>query len=132
MARKRLPETRSSITHKVEITDPASGSYDLYIIVGLYPNGKPGEVFLKMGKVGSTVNGLLDVIGVLSSLLLQYGADPQHLSNKLSSTAFVPFGTTSDPTIPTCTSVADYVFRWVGNLKVKPVKKQRRRRRHAR
>ena len=124
MARKRLPETRHSITHRVEITDPSSGTYDLYIVVGLYPNGRPGELFLKMGKVGSTVNGLLDVIGVLSSLLLQYGASPAHLQEKLSSTAFVPAGTTSNPAIPTCTSLADYVFRWIGTLPDQPRKRK--------
>ena len=113
VARKRLPDTRQSITHKVEITDPSIGSFDLYITLGLYPNGKPGELFLKMGKVGSTVNGLLDAVGVLSSLLLQHSANVEALCDKLSSTAFMPAGTTSNPDIPVCTSLVDYVFRWV-------------------
>lgn len=113
MARKRLPDTRQSITHKVEITDPGAGTFDLYIILGLYPNGKPGELFLKMGKVGSTVQGLMDVVGVLSSLLLQHGANVDAVCNKLTSTAFMPAGVTDNPDIPTCTSVADYVFKWV-------------------
>jgi len=114
--RRKLPDTRRSITHHVEIVDPASGEFDLYIITGLYEDGKPGELFLHMGKLGSTVNGLLDVIGILTSIGLQYGVDVEALSRKLSKTSFVPYGTTSNPAIPTCTSIADYVFQWLSSL----------------
>lgn len=113
MARRKLPDTRRSITHKVEITDPSAGAFDLYITVGLYPRGKPGEVFLHMGKMGSTINGMLDVIGILASFALQHGVSTKHLSSKMANINFPPQGTTSNPDIPTCSSVADYVFRWV-------------------
>ncbi len=113
MPRRRLPDTRKSVTHKVEITDPSIGTFDLYMTLGLYPRGKPGELFLKMGKVGSTVNGLLDVVGVLTSLLLQHGVSADQICTKLIGTNFVPAGTTENPDIPSCTSLTDYVFRWV-------------------
>ena len=131
MARRRLPDTRQSITHKVEITDPSIGSFDLYIILGLYPNGKPGELFLKMGKVGSTVNGLLDVVGVLSSLLLQHGANIEQVCAKLAGTAFMPAGTTDNPDIPVCSSLTDYVFRWVQSVQQELPHAKRPRRRSA-
>jgi len=124
MSRRKLPDTRKSITHKVEITDPSSGQFDLYITLGLYPRGRPGEVFLTMGKVGSTINGLLDVVGVLTSLALQHGASAEHLGQKLANTSFSPCGTTSNPDIPECSSIADYVFRWLASnpqKKRKPV-----------
>ena len=128
MTRRRLPTTRRSVTHKVEITDPGSGSYSLYMVLGFYENGKPGELFLKMGKVGSTVNGLLDVVGVLASLLLQHGADPAHVCQKLSNTAFGPAGMTTNPEIPVCTSLADYVFRWLESQAGKAKARKRRKR----
>mgnify|MGYP001081675972 CR=1 FL=1 len=106
--RNRLPPTRSSITHKFEIDD-----LDGYIIVGLYPDGRPGEVFLKMGKEGSMIGGLLDSIGILTSIALQHGVPLERLTAKLSHVRFEPSGQTNHEHVRFAKSVVDYVFRWL-------------------
>ena len=116
--RKRLPPDRPSITHKVEILDATGGKYDLYITVGFYPRkdgkrGQPGELFLKMGKIGSTMRGVLDLLGVQTSMLLQYGVPLTVICKKIRGVSFEPSGTTNNANIPTCTSIADYVFSWL-------------------
>lgn len=111
--RARLDPIRPAITHRVEIIDPEQGIFDFYIIVGLYEDGRPGELFLKMGKAGSTMRGLLDAIGVETSLLLQYGIPLEIVSRKLAGVHFGPSGRTNDPDIPECTSIVDYIFRWM-------------------
>jgi ribonucleoside-diphosphate reductase alpha chain len=107
-SRDRLPETRTSITHKFEID-----GHDGYIIVGLYQDGRPGEVFLKMGKEGSTLGGLLDCIGILTSVALQYGVPVETLVTKLSHVRFEPCGMTKNQQIPMAKSIVDYIFRWM-------------------
>jgi len=111
--RTRLDPIRPAVTHRVEIIDPEQGIFDFYIIVGLYEDGRPGELFLKMGKAGSTMRGLLDAIGVETSLLLQYGISLKTLSTKLTGVHFGPSGRTNDPDIPECISIVDYIFRWM-------------------
>src|SRR5687767_15083398 len=88
--RRRLPETRRSITHKFNIS-----GHEGYVIVGLFEDGQPGEVFLKVAKQGSTVNGLMDTIGVLTSLALQYGVPAVALAEKFQFARFEPAGWTS-------------------------------------
>jgi len=107
--RERLPDTRQSITHKF-ILDGHEG----YVTVGLYPDGRPGELFIKMAKQGSTVSGLVDTIGVLTSLALQYGVPPEALAHKFAYMRFEPSGWTSHPDIRHAHSVVDYIFRWMG------------------
>ena len=107
--RVRLPDERESVTHRVTI----DWSTDLYIIVGLYPNGQPGELFLKVGKVGSTLRGLLDILGIWTSMLLQVGIPLDDLCEKMIGVSFEPKGKTSNKAIPECSSIADYVFRWL-------------------
>ena len=111
--RKRLPDTRRSITHKVTITDSTAGSIDVYIIVGFYTDGSPGELFLKVGKWGSTLHGLLDVIGIETSLLLQFGIPLHQIATKLRGMKFVPEGATDNPNIASCLSLVDYIFTWL-------------------
>ncbi len=111
--RRRLPETRKSVTHKVTITDPTTGPIDVYIIVGFYEDGSPGELFLKVGKWGSTLHGLLDVIGIETSLLLQYGIPLHQIASKLRGMKFVPEGATDNPAVATCLSLVDYIFTWL-------------------
>ena len=111
--RKRLPATRKSVTHKVVITDPIAGALDVYIIVGFYADGSPGELFVKVGKEGSTLHGLLNVACIQTSLLLQYGVPLSQIAQKLTGILFVPGGSTDDPNIPTCLSIIDYIFRWM-------------------
>ncbi len=113
--RKRLPTTHNSVVHKVKITAGTSGDeFTLFIILGFYDDGTPGELFINMGKAGSTMNGLLDSIGILCSYALQYGVPLDALCGRMQDIAFEPMGQTSNPDIPTCQSVIDYIFKWIG------------------
>ena len=107
--RERLPDTRHSVTHKFSV-----GGLDGYVIVGLYPDGRPGEVFLNVAKEGSTVGGLLDTIGILASLCLQYGVPVESLARKFERTSFPPSGETTNVEIPDASSLSDYIFSWLG------------------
>ncbi len=108
--RRRLPATRASVTHKFNIGD----EYEGYVTVGLYEDGWPGEVFIKMAKEGSTIGGLMDTIGILTSVSLQYGVPLEDLVNKLAHSRFEPSGPTGNPGIPIAKSPVDYIFRWLG------------------
>ncbi len=109
-ARIKLPDERQSVTHKFSIA-----GHEGYVTVGLYPDGTPGELFLKMAKEGSTVSGLMDTIGIMSSMALQYGVPMKALVDKFSHSRFEPAGFTNNPEIPMAKSVTDYVFRYLGN-----------------
>ncbi len=106
--REHLPDERSSITHKFRV-----GDQEGYITVGLYEDGRPGEIFVKIAKEGSTVSGLMDTMALLTSVTLQYGVPIEDLARKLKNTRFEPYGRTNNPHIPWATSVVDYVFRWL-------------------
>jgi ribonucleoside-diphosphate reductase alpha chain len=112
--REHLPDERRSITHKFRI-----GDQEGYITVGLYDDGRPGEIFIKMAKEGSTVSGLMDTVALLTSVTLQYGVPLEDLSRKLKNTRFEPYGPTGNPQIPWATSIVDYIFRWL-ELKFSP------------
>ncbi|TWT57126.1 Vitamin B12-dependent ribonucleotide reductase [Thalassoglobus neptunius] len=107
--RRRLPDTRQSITHKFNV-----GGHEGYITVGLFEDGSPGELFIVMAKEGSTIGGLMDVIGTETSLALQFGVPLDALVNKFSHARFEPSGWTTNPDIPVAKSVVDYIFRWLG------------------
>ena len=114
MAKRRpLPATRKSRTHKVVISDPQSGDHSVFITVGLYPRGRPGELFLQIGKQGSTLRGFCDFTGRLTSYLLQHGVKVSELAPSFQNLAFPPAGPTSNPKIPECSSIPDYIFRWM-------------------
>ena len=110
--RRPLPDTRRGKVHSVVIRDP-QGDMTLHIRTGNYEGGKLGEVFLEIGKAGSTLNGLLDVLGRLISYALQYGVPLSELTSRLTGHQFLPAGPTSNPDIPECSSLVDYVFRWL-------------------
>ncbi len=107
-SRRRLPDERQSLTHKFRV-----GEQEGYITVGLYADGKPGEVFVKISKEGSTVSGLMDTVAMLTSYALQYGVPIETLAAKLRNTRFEPYGLTGNREIPTATSLVDYLFRWM-------------------
>jgi ribonucleoside-diphosphate reductase alpha chain len=107
--RRKLSDVRNARTHKFSIA-----GHDGYITVGLYEDGTPGEVFLKMAKEGSTISGLMDSIAIMTSIALQYGVPLKALVDKFSHTRFEPSGFTQNPEIPFAKSVTDYVFRWLG------------------
>ncbi|HWE36608.1 MAG TPA: vitamin B12-dependent ribonucleotide reductase [Isosphaeraceae bacterium] len=107
--RERLPDTRRSMTHKFDIQ-----GHEGYITVGFFPDGRPGEVFVTMAKEGSTVGGLMDVVGTLVSMGLQYGVPLEVFVNKFAHSRFEPAGFTRNPDIPIAKSITDYIFRWLG------------------
>ena len=115
--RKRLPNTRKSITHKFNIN-----GYEGYIIVGLYEDGKPGELFVEIAKEGSTIGGLCDGIGILTSMCLQYGVSLEVLSRKFRGSCFEPAGGTINSEIPLASSILDYIFTWMEKQFPKEVK----------
>jgi ribonucleotide reductase alpha subunit len=108
--RRRLPSERQALTHRFEVS-----GHEGYITVGLYEDGTPGEIFLKMAKEGSTVSGLMDSFATAISLALQYGVPLQALVDKFSHTRFEPQGFTKNPEIPIAKSVMDYIFRWLAS-----------------
>ena len=108
--RRRLPDTRSSITHKFSIE-----GHEGYITVGTYEDGSPGEIFITMAKEGSTISGMMDAFATSISLTLQYGVPLKDLVNKFGHMRFEPAGMTQNREIPVAQSVVDYVFRWLGS-----------------
>jgi len=108
--RQKLPDERLARTHKFSIA-----GHEGYLTVGLYEDGQPGEIFLRMAKEGSTVSGLMDTVATMTSIALQYGVPLEALVNKFSHTRFEPAGFTNNPDIPIAKSVMDYVFRYLGN-----------------
>jgi ribonucleoside-diphosphate reductase alpha chain len=105
--RRKLPDERNSITHKFSIAGQEG-----YFMVGLYEDGSPGEIFIKMSKEGSTISGLMDSFAVAISMCLQYGVPLRVLVNKFSHTRFEPSGYTTNRDIPIAKSLMDYIFRW--------------------
>jgi ribonucleoside-diphosphate reductase alpha chain len=106
--RHKLKEERMSITHKFNV-----GGHEGYIIVGLYPNGEPGEIFVKMAKEGSTVSGLMDSFALAVSISLQHGVPLKLFCEKFAHTRFEPSGWSSNPDIGFAKSIMDYIFRWL-------------------
>ena len=113
--RRRLPSERTAVTHKFEIS-----GHEGYITVGLYPDGQPGEIFLKMAKEGSTVSGLMDSFATTVSVALQYGVPLRDLVNKFAHVRFEPSGFTGNQEIPIAKSTVDYIFRWLGSRFLSP------------
>jgi ribonucleoside-diphosphate reductase alpha chain len=107
--RERLPDTRQSMTHKFDIQ-----GHEGYVTVGFFADGRPGELFITMAKEGSTIGGLMDTIGTLVSMGLQYGVPLSVFVNKFAHQRFEPAGFTRNPDIPIAKSITDYIFRWLG------------------
>ena len=106
--RHRLPDERSAITHHFSIA-----GHEGYLTVGLYPNGQPGEVFIRMAKEGSTIAGLMECFGTVASVALQHGVPLRVLVGKLSHTRFEPSGWTGNEELGYAKSIMDYLFRWM-------------------
>jgi ribonucleoside-diphosphate reductase alpha chain len=117
--RRRLPDERRSLTHKFSVAGHSG-----YITVGLYDDGQPGEIFLRMAKGGSVVSGLMDAFAVSTSIALQYGVPLKVLVNKFTHVRFEPSGFTTNPNIRIAKSLVDYMFRWLA-LRFLPVEDQR-------
>ena len=106
--RRRLTDTRTAVTHKFDIA-----GHEGYLTVGLFDDGQPGELFVTMAKEGSTIGGLMDSIGTLTSMSLQYGVPLETLLRKFAHQRFEPSGFTKNPEIRNASSIIDYVFRWL-------------------
>ncbi len=106
--RRRMAETRVSLTHKFEIA-----GHKGYLTVGLFDDGAPGELFIQMNKEGSTIGGLMDTVATLTSIAMQYGVPLESLVKKFAYQRFEPSGFTKNPDIRNATSITDYVFRWL-------------------
>src|SRR5437870_4173142 len=108
-AREKMPYERASVTHKFSVS-----GHEGYITVGMYEDGRPGEVFIKMAKEGSTLSGVMDGLALTISLGLQYGVPLKVFVDKLLNTRFEPSGITANPNIRFVSSVLDYIARWLG------------------
>src|SRR5262249_11433328 len=86
-----------------------------YVTVGLYDDGTPGEIFLKVAKEGSTISGLMDAFALQTSMALQYGVPLRVMVNKFSHVRFEPSGFTKNSEIPIAKSLIDYIFRWLAS-----------------
>src|SRR5262249_29964947 len=107
--RRRLPADRQALCHKFDVA-----GHEGYLHVGFFEDGAPGEIFIKMAKEGSTISGLMDTIGVLTSMALQYGVPLEVVVSKFSHVRFEPSGFTKNPDIPIAKSLIDYIFRFLG------------------
>ncbi len=107
--RHRLPDERQALTHKFTI-----GEHEGYMTIGEFEDGRPGEVFVHISKEGSTVSGLMDAVGTLTSVALQSGVPLSTLVKKFAHMRFEPMGWTRNQDIPHADSILDYVFRWMG------------------
>lgn len=106
--RRKLPDERKSITHKFSIA-----GHEGYLNVGIFEDGSPGEIFIRMSKGGSTISGLMDSFALAISLSLQYGVPLQVLVDKYIYTRFEPAGFTINSQIKNATSIVDYIFKWL-------------------
>ena len=108
LRREILPETRRSLTHKFQIN-----GHEGYLTIGLFEDGRPGEVFIKMSKEGSTLSGLIQVFCRAFSLAIQHGLSIQEAVARFRGMRFEPMGPTSNEEIPEASSILDYVARYL-------------------
>jgi ribonucleoside-diphosphate reductase alpha chain len=106
--RQSLPVTRESLTHKFSV-----GRHEGYLTIGLYPDGRPGEIFIKMAKEGSFISGMCQAFCRAFSIALQYGLTIEEAVVRFKDMRFEPMGATSNPDIPEASSIVDYVARYL-------------------
>jgi ribonucleoside-diphosphate reductase alpha chain len=107
-ARRALPATRDSITHKFAVD-----GHEGYLTVGLYPDGTPGEIFLKISKEGSAISGMCQAFSRAFSLAIQHGLSIKEAVARFKGMRFEPMGMTSNPDIPKADSIVDYIARYL-------------------
>ena len=116
MTRERLPVDRQGVTKRIHLTSAREDKIKdlkIYITTGEYADGRPGELFIKADKSGTTIAGLLDALSVTTSLALQSGVPLETLMDKWANMCFEPSGTTSDPKLPRVTSIVDAISQWL-------------------
>jgi len=104
----KLPDERKSIVHHFNI-----GGVDGYLLVGLYEDGLPGEILVKIAKQGSSLMGFMDALLTMTSIALQNGAPLEDIVRKMCHMHFEPEGYTAHPKIPYALSLVDYIGRWL-------------------
>lgn len=107
--RRKLPANCAARRHKFSV-----GGFEGYCMVGLYPDGAPGEVFVTMAREGSTLGGLMDAWATSLSIALQYGVPLGVLVDKFTGSHFEPYGFTGNRDVPIARSLVDYLARWLG------------------
>ncbi len=106
--RHRLPAERPALTHKF-----ALAGHEGYLTIGMYANGQPGELFVRMAKEGSTISGLMDQFAMMFSVALQHGVPLAVLIEKMVHTRFEPSGWTGDEKMGYAKSPMDYIGRFL-------------------
>jgi ribonucleoside-diphosphate reductase alpha chain len=106
--RQSLPPTRQSVTHKFCID-----RHEGYLTIGLYPDGTPGEIFLKIAKEGSALSGMCQAFCRAFSIAMQYGLSIEEAVVRFKGMRFEPMGYTNNPEIPEAQSIVDYVARYL-------------------
>ena len=107
-SRASLPPTRKSITHKFWINGTEG-----YLTIGLFADGSPGEIFMKVSKEGTVVSGLIQGFCRAFSLSLQHGLDLGDAVSRFEGMVFEPMGVTRNPEIPEVSSILDYVAKYL-------------------
>jgi ribonucleoside-diphosphate reductase alpha chain len=107
--RRELPKIRNSKTFKFTVAGTRA-----YMTVGEYEDGTPGELFVSIAKMGSTLRGVMDTFAVSVSYGLQFGVPLKQYVRNFTNTSFAPYGATDDPDIRTASSIIDYIFRRLG------------------
>lgn len=109
-AERIFSDDRNSVTHHFEVA-----GHDGYIIVGLFDDGSPREIFIKTNKMGSTIHGMLEDLAISVSIGIKDGVHPSRYCEKLINRRYEPLGFTKNPEIREVRSITDYIFRWLAN-----------------
>ncbi len=108
VTREALPSTRESLTHKFSVAN-----IEGYLTIGLYEDGRPGEIFIKISKEGSAISGFCQAFCRAFSLSLQHGLSVGEAVQRFKGMRFEPYGQTSNPDIPEASSIIDYLARYL-------------------
>jgi ribonucleoside-diphosphate reductase alpha chain len=108
VSRQVLPSTRESLTHKFCVAN-----IEGYLTIGLYEDGRPGEIFIKISKEGSAISGFCQAFCRAFSLSLQHGLSVGEAVQRFKGMRFEPYGQTSNPDIPEASSIIDYLARYL-------------------
>lgn len=106
--RHRPPQTRQSMIHRFVIS-----GFKGYLIVGLFEDGQPCEIFLKLAKTGSTLAGFADAWSTAISIMIQHGIPLEQALSKHVGSRFEPMGLVEGPEGEQASSIVDYVARWI-------------------
>jgi ribonucleoside-diphosphate reductase alpha chain len=106
--RQKMPTTRNSLTHKFAIA-----GHEGYLTIGLFEDGQPGELFIKISKAGSTLSGMVQAFCRAISLAMQFGLSLEETVGRFKGMRFEPMGMTDNPDVPEAQSIVDYVARYL-------------------